>query len=427
MQSLSKFKNGWGPRMNRDCKARPRSQRFQFVLVLLLSIVIPFSVVTSGAASQADAANHQRFQDSGFTVQFDEVEVDYRSQSLATRWTDSLVRSQIDGFTANAAIAVDLTSGTLLYSRNADWRVAPASTLKIVTAITAAEILDPDREVEVAASDLVDPLVYSNASLMAGDIVTVRDLIAGTLVPSGGDAAQALAREAAFELGIGPNQDPMERFTEEMNHVAVRLGMTNSSFRNPVGSDQAEQHTSARDMALAGEALLRNGVLRDMVASESWQIDVRGPNARSYWVMNTNQFIGLERVHGVKTGTTGLAGECLILLTERGGNRILTVVMGSQARYQDTQLMLNQIDQELSWIEFGASSHFPGVQSAAERFDIRVASPLVRPVRKDELRFIYARVELGPRPASVSTTVWGRVVFLYDGDVLYRAPLLSRP
>lgn len=325
---------------------------------------------------------------------------------------------------ADAMFAVDITRGVLLYEFNAEQPVAPASTLKMVTALTALTVLDPDDVIRINQNDLVDTTVYSNAQLQANDELSTEDLLAGLLIPSGGDAANALARVAGSRLGPQVGQSPRARFIEEMNAVAGAIGMTGSNFVNPDGPDDPNQYTTARDLAIAGAELLENRLLADIVASPAWSITISGPNARQYEVLNTNAFIGIDRVHGIKTGTTGQAGESVVLATRRGGNQIITVVMGSDARYQDTNNLLAHLDNQIRWVQFGASTDFPGVLSAAERYNFVLVVPFVEPRLRQDAERLSSRLVLGPRPRGTQPVRWGHVVFLNDGEELYLVPVL---
>jgi serine-type D-Ala-D-Ala carboxypeptidase (penicillin-binding protein 5/6) len=337
---------------------------------------------------------------------------------------DTLIDVAAPELTAQAALAVDITANSLLYESAADLRLAPASTLKMLTALVAIRVLDPGEMIEIRTEDLVDRTVYSNAGLDVGDVVSARDLLAGTLIPSGGDAAQALARVAGDRLGVRAGSTSMERFVEEMNTLAADVGMANSRFLNPVGIDAPGQYSTARDLAIAGREVLRDPLLAELVAMTTYQITVSGPNARTFEVRNTNQLLPVDRVHGIKTGTTTAAGENLVLVTRRSGNQVLTVILGSQDRYGDVQRMLNFIDERLIWITFGASIEFQGVLSAQERFDFAFGATITKPVSVETGAGLYARLELGRRSGGVAGGSWGYVVFLLDGEELYRLPLI---
>jgi hypothetical protein len=209
-----------------------------------------------------------------------------------------------------------------------------------------------------------------------------------------------------------------------MNEVASSLGMDGSNFVNPDGPDHPEQYTTARDMAIAGAALLQDRLLSEIVASTDWEMTVTGPNARSYELRNTNQLLAVDRVHGIKTGTTGEAGESIVLATRREWNQVLTVVMGSEDRYGDVTTLMEHIDSEVRWVHFGASDDFPGIQRAAERFNFVLAVPFVQPMLSSEADRLYANLWLGPRPRSTLPVRWGHVVFFHDGEELYRVPVL---
>jgi serine-type D-Ala-D-Ala carboxypeptidase (penicillin-binding protein 5/6) len=334
-----------------------------------------------------------------------------------------LPEAAIPGVTASAVLAVDTTRGTLLYQQNADQPVAPASTLKMVTALTALTVLSPDEMIQISPIDLVDTTVYSNAALQADDEVSVRDLLAGLMIPSGGDAANVLARVGGSILGPAPGQRPVDRFVDEMNEVAASLQMNDSNFVNPDGPDHPEQYTTARDLAIAADAVMQNDLLAEIVAAPVWMINVQGPNARQYQVFNTNDLLGADRVHGVKTGTTGEAGQSVVLATTRGANRVITVVMGSAQRYQDTLLLLEHLDRQIRWVEFGPSNDFPGVRDAADRYGFTVIAPFTEPVLISSGMNLNATLELGRRPAGTLPLAWGYVVFLQDGEELYLVPV----
>jgi serine-type D-Ala-D-Ala carboxypeptidase (penicillin-binding protein 5/6) len=378
------------------------------------------------AARPADMRHHEFFNASSSSSDpADSVSEtrDVLEQSAANS-DPMLSESPIPDMSATSVLAVDLTSGSLLYHYDADVPVAPASTLKIITAMTALLVLDPNETIEIIEPDLVDTTVYSNAALQAGDQVSVKDLLAGLMIPSGGDAAKALARVAGNRLGPGPGQHPVSRFVTEMNDLSASLGMQNSKFVNPDGPDVPGQFTTARDLAIASEALLRDRLLAEIVAAPAWTMTVSGPNTREYVVYNTNALLGSDPVHGVKTGTTGEAGESVVLATRRGGNQILTVVMGSDHRYRDTLSLLQYIDDRVRWVEFGASDDFPGLRNAADRFGFVLAVPFTKPMLYSDSDRLHSQLSLGPRPRGTLPVRWGHVVFFHDGEELYQVPVL---
>jgi serine-type D-Ala-D-Ala carboxypeptidase (penicillin-binding protein 5/6) len=389
------------------------------LVLLILTAILP---AVSIAAESQGRTNH-----SLASTASPQRESPASSQNPA--WTSGsgnpmLEEEPVSGTSSAAMFAVDITRQELLYRYNADQAVAPASTLKIITALTALTVFEPEDMLFVSEADLVDITIFSNAQLQAGDEVSVEDLLAGLMLPSGGDAAKALARNAGGILGPMPGQSPVERFVDEMNDLAQSIGMNDSNFVNPDGPDDPEQYTTARDMAIAGAALLEDDLLADIVASPTWMITVSGANARQYSVANTNQLINVDRVQGIKTGTTGEAGQSIVLATQRGDNQIITVVMGSEGRYEDIEALMGHLDDQIRWVEFGPSSDFPDFQMAAETYRFATLQEFTVPMVRDTVGELDSEFELGPLTPRVFPLRWGRVVFLQDDEELFQVPLL---
>ncbi|MBA2454808.1 MAG: D-alanyl-D-alanine carboxypeptidase [Chloroflexia bacterium] len=244
--------------------------------------------------------------------------------------------------TARVALAVDLTSGAALFEREAHTQVAPASTMKIVTALVAGDILDLEEEVSIEPSDLILADDYSKMGLELGDVVTVDALLHGTLLSSGGDSALALARVSGLRLDPS-TQDPVGRFVDEMNAYAAHHGMSGSHFSNPVGIDSVDHYVTAWDMLRATQRLLADPILAEIAAMPDAIVPIDGSNPRDLYLVSTNQFVLDGESFGVKTGSTDNAGECLLNATWIGDHRVVTIIMGSVDRYADTQTLLDFI------------------------------------------------------------------------------------
>lgn len=266
------------------------------------------------------------------------------------------------GITARSALAVDLDSGLELYAHAPDEPVPPASTAKLLTALVAEQVLDRSETIVIEEQDIY-PDDYSRMGLEPGDIATVEQLLYGTLIPSGADAAHALARTAGRQLDPEA-EDPVARFVDEMNAKAAELGMTGSHFENPVGQDDPGSVTTSRDMVRAAEAILDNWLLAKIVATPWTAVPVQGQNPRELVIENTNQFVLHDGAIGVKTGTTDAAGENLVNAFRYGDHRIITVVLGSADRYADTMTILSAIDQRIRWLPLGGSN--PSIGAAEE-------------------------------------------------------------
>ncbi len=203
-----------------------------------------------------------------------------------------------------------MNTGSVLYEKNADEKRLIASLTKIMTALVALENADPDREVTVdpAWTDVEG----SKMGLVPGETMTVRDLLYGLLLPSGNDAALALADICAGNT---------EAFAALMNEKAAALGMTSTSFENPHGLDGDAQYSTARDMAALTAAAMKIPEFAAIVSAPT--ADVCGRT-----LSNHNKLLGsFEGTVGVKTGYTDAAGRTLVSCVEREGMKLVCVTL----------------------------------------------------------------------------------------------------
>jgi serine-type D-Ala-D-Ala carboxypeptidase (penicillin-binding protein 5/6) len=323
---------------------------------------------------------------------------------------------------ARAAITVDLTSGLQLYNHNGDMRVPPASTMKIVTALVVLEILDPSEMVTITAPDLVMGEEYSQMGLEAGDITTVEALLYGTMLSSGADSALALARVAGQRLDPSTS-DPVGRFVAEMNVFATENRMFGSNFTNPVGIDGDNHYVTARDLVRAAKLMLDHRVLSRISSSPEIVVRVGGPNAREMYLFSTNQLILSGDSIGGKTGTTESAGQCLVNVVQRGGHTIVTVVMGSEDRYADTERLMEDVGQRFRFVILGAGASVLAVNDelAAMGLEFPVGQTiLMTPAQAESLRY---ELELtGNRTPNGKA---GTVVFRVGEQEILRLPVHS--
>jgi len=179
----------------------------------------------------------------------------------------------------------------------------------------------------------------STAQLRPGDSTTVREMLYGLLVPSGNDAAVALAEHVGGRLGPG---DPLANFVSAMNRRAAALGLAHTAYANPHGKTAEGAGSTARDTAALVREALRSDLFREIVATRERTAPLA--NAAGYrrdvtW-RTTNLLLGIEGYAGVKTGTTHAAGCCLAALGSRAGREIIVVVLGAtstEARYVDAR------------------------------------------------------------------------------------------
>ncbi len=218
------------------------------------------------------------------------------------------------------AIVYDLTSNEVLFQKNSDTETSVASLTKILTTITAIEEI-PDLEETVTITDAMLANIYWDASvagLKVGDVVTYRDLLYATILPSGADAAQVLAISLAGDTNS---------FVSKMNKLAKRIGMNNSNFVNTSGLDQDGQYSTADDMRLLLEYALDNSVFRDVYTTKSYVLK-NGLVVKATIKMYEKKLnIDTSRILGSKTGTTEDAGLCLSSLFQVQNHEILIITI----------------------------------------------------------------------------------------------------
>jgi D-alanyl-D-alanine carboxypeptidase (penicillin-binding protein 5/6) len=249
-----------------------------------------------------------------------------------------------DGITAQSVYVLNASTGEAVRASNENEQRAIASLTKMMTALVidraiANGSLDLDDEVTIEAGDTVDAAVYSHMGLVEGDTVTIGELLKGMLIPSGNDAAKALARIAEERISTGFGDDGAFSFVDAMNEEAAKLGLEQTHFSNPDGDDDPDNYSSARDLAVMAQAVLASPLLAPIVATGSETVYSTGPERREYLLYNTNQLLQGFGFDGVKTGTTEAAGACLVASAElETGDRVIIVVLGSDLDPADPEI-----------------------------------------------------------------------------------------
>jgi serine-type D-Ala-D-Ala carboxypeptidase (penicillin-binding protein 5/6) len=233
---------------------------------------------------------------------------------------------------ARSAYLIDLDNGGMLFQLDAHGRRAPASLLKVATALVALDQLRLDQMVTVPVS--IDQLPWDSTrmGLRPGEQLTVRELLYGLFLNSGNDAAITLA-EAAM---------PRPTFIALMNAKAAQLGLVDTHFVNPIGLDDTGQYTSAADLArMAIELTTRHPEVVAIASTPSLTVSATATH-HAYVLYNLNQLIRTyPGATGLKTGWTGQAGGCLIATATRNGRHLLVVVMASPRIFEEAATLLD--------------------------------------------------------------------------------------
>ncbi len=233
---------------------------------------------------------------------------------------------------ASAYLLYDSDADRILFAHNSTMTLPIASLTKLMTALLVLEQGDLQAEVVVQASDLVGGTAMQ---LVPGEVITVEDLLWGMLIPSGNDAATALARHLAGSV---------DAFVAEMNSRAAALGLQQTHFVNPHGLDAEGHLGSVADLLVLVRHNWDYPLFRQIVSTE--QISVNG-----HLLKNTNQLLNsYPGTNGVKTGTTDAAGQCLVAGIQQDGHQVFVIILGSSDRYSDVRALYEQYNEDYRWV-----------------------------------------------------------------------------
>jgi D-alanyl-D-alanine carboxypeptidase len=333
--------------------------------------------------------------------------------------------------TAQAVYVIDAAAGTPLYALDSDERRSPASTTKLMTALVIANNTSDWQELVTAEQvDVLDPSDgESMIGLLAGDVLTVEQMMYGLMLNSGNDSASAMARFIGSKLlaAEGGTGDPTERFVQEMNATAANLGLQNTHFTNADGLYDPEHYTTAHDLAMIAANAYAVPQIAQASSAATFEFTSQGANPRVFTLQNTNKMLGQDGVIGGKTGTLMESGACLVVrLDQGGGNMVIGVVLGSDIDFDENQVQIAETDQRFNdmstiigsmaqdfrWVQPG-DADFPGLTQELAVWDVRLGEEyaLVLPTATAEsLRYL---LQLGP-PAQPDSPV-GTLLF-FSGD-----------
>ena len=243
---------------------------------------------------------------------------------------------------SETAILIEATTGKILFEKDKDKKMAPASMTKIMTMLLTMEALESGKvslDEDVLISENAQKMGGTQIYVEAGSNVKVEDLIKGIGIASANDAAVALAEK----LG-----GTVENFVNMMNERAKELGCKNTTFKNPHGLDEDGHLTTARDLSLIARELIKYPFALKITSTYEDYIDVSGEN---HWLVNTNKLLRFYTgIDGLKTGYTDKAGYCLTATMERNNMRLLSIVMGADTKD-------NRSTDTISMMEYGYSSY----------------------------------------------------------------------
>ena len=240
---------------------------------------------------------------------------------------------------AEGAVLMEVHTGTILYSKNADERLYPASITKMLTALVAMDNCDMDEEVTFsqAAIDSINWREDANMGINPGNSITMEQCLYGLLVGSANEVAYAIAEHIS-----GPGN--ISGFADLMNEKAASLGCKNTHFVTPNGIHDPEHYTSAYDMALIAQAFYSNELLTKMASTVSYHVPQTATQPKDDMIvyakskLHPGKEYAYEYLVGTKTGYTEAARQTLVSCAEHNGMRLVCVIMKEEtpAQFTDT-------------------------------------------------------------------------------------------
>lgn len=307
--------------------------RRSILAAVFVGVVVLAVVLTTGARKKYDTTTAEK--DAPVTV--------HDSQKTQQSNTSQKIVFTSNGKTAalpaendaKSGIIVRLSDGKIIAERNPDQRVYPASTVKVMTMLTALDYLTDLDDTFTMTYEVTDPLYIAEATVagfLNGETVTVRDLLYGMILPSGADGAVGLAIKAAGSE---------EEFVKLMNKKAEELGLKNTHFTNVSGLFNENNYSSAYDMAVITKAAMENKICREILSAVDYTTEKTPQNPEGIQLFSTlfNHMYGTEpetaTILGGKTGFVNESGYCVTSFGKSNSSdeEYIVVTMGNSSKW----------------------------------------------------------------------------------------------
>lgn len=280
------------------------------IAAFLISFVFMFSF-----SANADVGNSD--------VNYDNIVTEYYSDDIYQDITETsaIPVASVPEIDAESAILMEASTGKIIYQKEENKKLPPASITKIMTMLLVIEAIE-NKKLSfydmVTTSEHAASMGGSQIWLEVGETMTVHDLLKSVAVGSANDASVALGEHIAGSE---------EGFVSMMNSRAKQLGMSNTNFTNACGLDDDNLYTSAKDIAIMSRELISHEIIKQYTTI--WMDTIRNESVQ---LVNTNKLVRFYRgATGLKTGTTNGAGCCLSATAKRDGMELIAVIMGAKS------------------------------------------------------------------------------------------------
>ncbi|WP_412857149.1 D-alanyl-D-alanine carboxypeptidase family protein [Bacillus sp. 179-C3.3 HS] len=330
---------------------------------------------------------------------------------------------------AKSAILIERDTGKVLYNKNSDEKLAPASMTKIMTMLLIMEALDQGKlkmKDKVRTSDYAASMGGSQIFLEPGEEMTVEEMLKGIAIASGNDASVAMAEHISGSE---------EQFVQKMNQRAKELGLTSTAFQNPTGLPEKNHYSTAHDMAIMARELLKYEKITKFTGV--YEDYLRQNTDKKFWLVNTNRLIKFyPGVDGVKTGFTGEAKYCLTASAKKGNMRVIAVVFGASTPKHRNAQVVKMLD-----YAFSQYTTHPLYKRGQEVAEIKVSKGKKKTVKLvtsepislltkkgenvDQLKKEIKLSQHVTAPFSKGTEL-GTIVLKKDGKILHESPVEAK-
>ena len=327
---------------------------------------------------------------------------------------------------ALGAVLMEAESGRVLWEKNAEAPLPNASTTKIMTCLIALESGMLDDTVTVSPNAASKP--ETRMGLSAGEKIKLRDLLYPMMLESANDAAVAVAEHIAGSE---------EEFCDMMDERAIEIGATDTDFETANGLDRDGHHSTAMDMALITAYALENEDFREIISAPSATVK---SDRRTYTVANKDRLLKeYDGAIGVKTGFTGLAGQCFVGAAKRDGMTLISVVLGSgwgssgkERKWIDTKNLLNYGFENFELYTLAEAGDFVSEVSVKGAYkddvETEISKKVVIPLTVEERMGIKTEINIPMEinaPIEKGQTV-GELSFLSaDGEILAKTDIIA--
>lgn len=328
-----------------------------------------------------------------------------------------------------SAILIERDTGKILYEKNSNQQLPPASMTKIMTMLLIMEAIDEGKlswNEKIRASEYAASMGGSQIFLEPGEEMTTKEMLKGIAIGSGNDASVAMAERIA-----GSEQ----AFVEKMNKKAKELGLKHTHFKNTTGLPVSGHYSTAHDMAIMAKELLKYQDITKFTGL--YEAYLRENTDKKFWLVNTNKLVRFyPGVDGLKTGFTSEAKYCLTATAQKNGMRVIAVVFGAPTSKERNAQVTKMLDYAFSQYEthplykrgqMVAKAHVS--KGKVKQVDAVTSEPLSLLTKKGEKttgieKKVVLKKELDA-PIQKGDQV-GTITLVKDGKVILKSPVVAK-